>query len=63
MAGDFQEQGIRQGQEYFYDANGSLTQDRNKGISGIAYNHLNLPKQIRFGTGADSLVFCYSAAG
>ena len=63
LAGDFQEQGIRQGQEYFYDANGSLTQDRNKGITGILYNHLNLPKQIRFGTGADSLVFRYTAVG
>ena len=40
-----------------------MTQDRNKGITGIAYNHLNLLKLIRFGTGADSLVFRYSAAG
>ncbi|MBD2770369.1 hypothetical protein IC235_20980 [Hymenobacter sp. BT664] len=46
-----------------YDANGSLTQDRNKGISGIAYNHLSLPRLIHFGQGADSLVFRYSASG
>ena len=38
-------------------------QDRNKGISGIAYNHLSLPRLIRFGSGADSIVFRYSAAG
>ena len=63
LAGDFQEQGIRQQTEYYYDANGSMTQDRNKGITGIAYNHLNLPKQIHFGIGADSLVFRYTAAG
>ena len=37
-----------QGQEYLYDANGNLTQDRNKGITGIVYNHLNLPRQICF---------------
>ncbi|MBD2770373.1 hypothetical protein IC235_21000 [Hymenobacter sp. BT664] len=63
LAGDFQEGGTRLGEEYVYDANGSLTQDRNKGISGIAYNHLNLPRLIHFGQGADSLVFRYSAAG
>ena len=27
------------------------------------YNHLSLPRLVRFGTGADSLVFRYSAAG
>lgn len=63
LAGDFQEGGTHLGQEYLYDANGNLTEDRNKGISGIAYNHLNLPKQIHFGIGADSLVFRYTAAG
>jgi RHS repeat-associated protein len=63
LAGDFQEGGTRLGQEYLYDANGSLTQDHNKGISAIAYNHLSLPTRIRFGQGADSLVFRYTAAG
>jgi len=63
LAGDFQEAGVRLGTEYFYDNNGSLTQDKNKGITGIAYNHLSLPKLIRFGIGADSIVFHYSAAG
>ena len=52
-----------QGQEYLCDANGNLTQDRNKGITGIVYNHLNLPRQIYFGIGADSLVFRYTASG
>lgn len=63
LAGDFQEQGVRQTQEYFYDTNGSLIQDRNKGITNIVYNHLHLPRQIHFGTGADSLVFHYTATG
>jgi len=63
LAGDFQEAGVRLGTEYFYDNNGSLTQDKNKGITGIAYNHLNLPRLIHFGIGADSLVFRYTAAG
>jgi RHS repeat-associated protein len=63
LAGDFQEQGVKLGQEYFYDANGNLTQDKNKGITAIKYNHLNLPRQIQFGSGADSVVFRYSAAG
>ena len=63
LAGDFQEGGTRLGQEYLYDANGNLSQDRNKGITGIAYNHLNLPRLIHFGLGADSLVFRYTAAG
>jgi RHS repeat-associated protein len=63
LAGDFQEASVRLSQEYGYDANGNLTQDQNKGITGIAYNHLNLPRQLHFGTGADSIVFRYSAGG
>jgi hypothetical protein len=63
LAGDFQEQGVKLGQEYLYDANGNLTQDKNKGITGIVYNHLNLPKQIHFGSVGDSIVFRYTATG
>ena len=63
LAGDFQEAGVKLGQEYLYDANGNLTTDKNKGITGIAYNHLNLPRQIHFGQGADSVVFRYAASG
>ena len=33
-------------QEYFYDANGSLVKDLNKGITSIRYNSLNLPSQV-----------------
>jgi RHS repeat-associated protein len=63
LAGDFQEQGVKLGEEYLYDANGNLTQDKNKGITGIAYNHLNLPRQIHFGQVGDSIVFRYTASG
>jgi RHS repeat-associated protein len=61
LAGDFQEAGVRQADEYRYDANGNLTADANKRITNIAYNHLNLPRRVVFGT--DSLVFRYAASG
>ncbi|MCK4662992.1 MAG: hypothetical protein KAT68_09020 [Bacteroidales bacterium] len=35
-------------QQYFYDANGNLKQDLNKGIENIEYNYLNLPTLIDF---------------
>jgi hypothetical protein len=53
---------VRQAQEYAYDANGSLTQDRNKGLTGIAYNHLSLPEKVSF-SATDYLEFRYSATG
>jgi len=63
LAGDFQQAAGQLGQAYFYDANGNLTQDKNKGITGIVYNHLNLPRQIHFGAVGDSVVFRYAASG
>ena len=63
LAGDFQEEGVRREDEYGYDANGNQTHDANKRITAIDYNHLNLPRRIVFGTGADSLVFRYTASG
>ncbi|MFA5621033.1 MAG: RHS repeat-associated core domain-containing protein, partial [Weeksellaceae bacterium] len=32
--------------DYEYDANGNMVKDRNKGITNITYNHLNLPVRI-----------------
>ncbi|UOQ73449.1 hypothetical protein [Hymenobacter cellulosilyticus] len=65
LAGDFQDHPATTPQsssdEYTYDANGNLTTDRNKGITSIIYNHLNLPRRIAFGN--DSIVFRYSATG
>lgn len=48
--------------EYGYDKNGNLTSNLDKDISQITYNHLNLPQEITFGTGA-KIVFAYDAEG
>ncbi len=48
--------------DYEYDANGNMITDRNKGITSITYNHLNLPKQIIFG-GGQSISYLYNALG
>ena len=37
--------------EYQWDANGNMTRDRNKGISAIDYNVLNLPERIVYDDG------------
>lgn len=49
------------GQDYWYDSNGNLTKDLNKGISSIAYNHLNLPKLIT--KGDSTIQYVYDATG
>jgi hypothetical protein len=36
------------GTEYFYDENGNMYRDLNKGILSIPYNHVNLPSKIEF---------------
>ena len=46
---------------YTYDANGNLSSDSGKGISTIAYNHLNLPQQLTQGT--QSMSYTYDAGG
>jgi len=48
--------------DYGYDANGSLVLDNNKKISGITYNHLNLPQVITV-TGQGSIEYVYDAGG
>lgn len=48
--------------EYAYDDNGNLTSDRNKGITGVDYNVLNLPTAVRFATG-NRVEYTYTAAG
>ena len=40
--------GVKQANEYTYDANGNLTKDLNKGITNISYNCLNLPNAVTF---------------
>lgn len=50
------------GDDYGYDANGNLVLDKNKNITTIQYNQLNLPKKIIFGTG-NTIEYIYNAAG
>ncbi len=47
--------------DYSYDANGNLTTDTNKNITGITYNHLNLPTQLTIG--GQNILYFYSADG
>jgi hypothetical protein len=38
--------------DYAYDINGNLTQDKNKSINSILYNELDLVKKVLFGNGS-----------
>jgi RHS repeat-associated protein len=51
--------------EYFYDLNGNLTQDLNKGITGITYNFLNLPQSVAISNtlGQATNTYMYAADG
>ena len=53
---------VKQANEYTYDANGNLTKDLNKGITGITYNCLNLPNAVTFSDGSTT-TYIYSADG
>jgi hypothetical protein len=64
--GDFQD-GNKTGLDYTYDVNGNMTVDKNKNISLITYNSLNLPSVIRVtGTGTagkGTIRYYYDAVG
>ena len=47
--------------EYTYDANGNMVTDTNKGITNIAYNHLNLPTQVTIN--GQNISYVYDALG
>ena len=47
---------------YAYDSNGNLRTNLDKQINNITYNHLNLPVEVTFNTGA-SIRFTYNAEG
>jgi len=47
--------------DYTYDANGNMKTDANKGITGISYNHLNLPTTVNIGGG--TITYMYDATG
>lgn len=50
------------GDDYTYDANGNMKIDKNKGITNIVYNHLNLPTQVNFGA-TNNIQYVYDATG
>ncbi len=47
--------------DYAYDANGNLTEDKNKGITNITYNYQNLPVTVT--KGSDNITNIYDANG
>jgi len=48
--------------EYYYDTNGNLAKNLNKGISNIAYNSLNLPMTLRIASSSGSVTNKYAQA-
>jgi len=50
------------GDDYSYDANGNMISDKNKNITAITYNYLNLPQQVTKGTG-EKVIYTYDAGG
>ncbi|RYF22085.1 MAG: RHS repeat-associated core domain-containing protein [Flavobacteriales bacterium] len=48
-------------QQYFYDVNGNLVKDLNKGITNIDYNYHNLPEKITFTN--KTIQYIYDALG
>ena len=50
------------GNDYGYDGNGNMTEDKNKDIASIAYNHLNLPERVDKNNG-EYIKYSYDATG
>ena len=59
--GDFKD-GSNNDDDYAFDANGSMVQDKNKNIGNITYNHLSLPQTIAV-TGKGTVEYTYDATG
>jgi len=56
--------GTNSGDDFAYDASGNMISDKNKNITSVAYNHLNLPVQIVFGGDLNTRVdYVYDALG
>ena len=60
--GDFHDGTNGSTDDYTYDANGNLTVDNNKAITGITYNYLNLPQAITI-TAKGTITYTYDADG
>ena len=50
------------GDDFTYDLNGNMIADKNKNITAIQYNQLNLPNKITFGTNG-TIEYIYNATG
>ncbi|TSE03178.1 DUF6443 domain-containing protein [Aquimarina algiphila] len=57
--------GTNTNDDFTYDDNGNVTIDRNKGITNITYNHLNLPKTVSISNaqGTGNITYIYDATG
>ncbi|MEW7291265.1 DUF6443 domain-containing protein [Aquimarina sp. 2304DJ70-9] len=57
--------GTNTNDDFVYDVNGNMTIDRNKGITGITYNHLNLPTTVAISNteGTGNISYIYDATG
>uniref|UniRef100_UPI00261CBFE2 RHS repeat domain-containing protein n=2 Tax=uncultured Aquimarina sp. TaxID=575652 RepID=UPI00261CBFE2 len=57
--------GTNTNDDFVYDQNGNMTVDRNKGISSISYNHLNLPNTVAISNseGTGNISYIYDATG
>src|SRR5690606_7518451 len=53
--------GTNTGNDYTYDTMGNMLTDKNKGITNIKYNHLNLPTEVVFSNG--KINYTYDAIG
>ena len=60
----FEDKSNTQTGDYTYDSNGNMIEDKNKDISSITYNHLNLPQTIYFDSLNESeIIYTYAADG
>ncbi|SHJ67770.1 RHS repeat domain-containing protein, partial [Aquimarina spongiae] len=57
--------GTNTNDDFEYDDNGNMIIDRNKGISSITYNHLNLPETVSISNseGTGTIAYIYDATG
>ncbi|WP_282086929.1 N-acetylmuramoyl-L-alanine amidase [Aquimarina algiphila] len=57
--------GTNTNDDFEYDINGNMITDQNKGITGITYNHLNLPKTVSISNsqGTGNITYIYNATG
>ncbi|KZS41509.1 hypothetical protein AWE51_21105 [Aquimarina aggregata] len=53
------------GNDFEYDINGNMIEDKNKGITNITYNHLNLPETVSISNpqGTGNITYIYNATG